>query len=135
MKDGADFFIPKGDMWRYFEKADNFDRDWTNYDISHWYDWYWYEYHIEYSFSDFTVHLIYMHNGVLKGMMIPKKDATYHRIIFEMWLGDPHDDEEEDEEEDERAIPGYDIVLVSFLISVVSIVSAIKIKKSKKTKE
>ncbi|MFX0187315.1 MAG: PPC domain-containing protein, partial [Candidatus Hodarchaeota archaeon] len=29
MKDGADFFIPRGDMWRYFEKADNFDRDWT----------------------------------------------------------------------------------------------------------
>jgi len=135
MKEGADFFIPSGDIWRYLQKADNFDGDWTGYDISHW-D-YWGEYHIEYRFNDFTVELVYFHTGILKGMMISKNYAT-NRRIFEMWYGEPNDEDEDEEDEDEnqnRSIPGYDIILIPFIISIVSIVSAIKIKKSKQKKE
>ncbi|MFX1394611.1 MAG: hypothetical protein ACFFAH_13680, partial [Promethearchaeota archaeon] len=132
MKGGVDFFIPSGDLWRYFEKADNFDSDWSSYNIESWYDWG--RYNIKYSFNDFTVHLVYFPTGVLSGMMIYKNYASYESI-FEMWLGDPPDEEEEEEdEEEERSIPGYDIMLIFFVISAISIIYAIKMKKSKKNK-
>ncbi|MFX1453397.1 MAG: hypothetical protein ACFFCM_21360, partial [Promethearchaeota archaeon] len=120
-----------GDLWRYFEKADNFDSDWSSYNIEYWYDWG--KYNIEYSFDDFNVNLIYFPSGVLSGMIIYKNYGSHERI-FEMWLGNPPEEEEEveNEEEEGRSIPGYDIILICFIISALSIVSAIKIKKSKK---
>ena len=135
MKKGSDLFIPGGNIIQYLRRADNYDGDWgyNEYNIEHWYESYWNEYSIEFCYDDFRVHLIYMANGVLKGMMIHKNYGSMERV-FEMWLGEPYDDEddEEDEEEEKRAVPGYDVIIMISLISLLSLITAIKMKKTRK---
>jgi len=137
MKSGGGFFIPSGDIMTYLSRADNYDQEhWDSpYDIHHWHDPRWNEYSIEFCYDDFRVHLNYNPNGILNGMMIEKKIDKYSsQRIFEMWQGEPYeenDDEDEDDEE-KRAVPGYDPIIILSLVSVVSIIMAKKIKKSKK---
>jgi hypothetical protein len=132
MKAGSDNFIPNNNIVQYLQCADN--TDWfNNYNIEHWCDPYWNDYSIEYFYGDFRVRLMYMANGVLKGMEIDKIDVYWERV-FEMWLGDPIDDDGDEDEEDEekRAVPGYDLLIMISLISFISIITAIKMKKSRK---
>ena len=131
MKAGSDNFIPNNNIMQYLQRADN--TDWfNNYNIEHWCDSYWDDYSIEYFYGDFRVRLMYMSNGVLKGMEIDKIDGNWERV-FEMWLGEPFDDGGNEEEETEkRAVPGYDLLIMISLISFVSIITAIKMKKSRK---
>ena len=134
MKGGGDFFIPSGNIMQYLERADNYDEYWgpNDYDIEHWYETYWNEYNIEFCYDDFRVHLKYMSNGVLLGMMIHKNYGNMERV-FEMWLGEPYeDDDDEDDDEERRAVPGYDLLII---ISCMSVVSAIMVKKIKKSKK
>jgi len=135
MKGGNDFFIPSGNVMEYLGRADNYDGYWTatnGYNIEHWYESYWGEYSIEFCYDDFRVHLKYRSNGVLEGMII-HKNFNGERI-FEMWRGEPYEDDDEDDEDDEerRAVPGYDPLIIISLVSVVSIIIVKKIKKSKK---
>jgi len=127
MKDGANFFIPSNNIWRYLDRADNYDW-YNNYDIHHWGDPRWNEYNIEFCYDDFRVHLTYSENGLLMGMNIHENDGNK---VFEMWRTDYGKEDEEEDEGEKDAIPGYDLPIVVILVSIVSIIYAIKIKKSR----
>jgi len=127
MKDGANFFIPSNEIWRYLDRADNYDW-YNNYDIHHLGDPRWNEYNIEFCYDDFRVHLRYSENGLLMGMNIHENDGNK---VFEMWRTDYGKEDGEEDEGEKDAIPGYDIPIVVILVSIVSIIYAIKIKKSR----
>ena len=130
MKAGANFFIPSNNVWKYLDRADNYDW-YGNYDIHHWDEPMWDEYNIEFCFDDFRVHLTYSSNGILQGMRIHKNYATSNELIFEMWRTDYGKEPDEEDEDEKDAIPGYDIPIVVILVSIVSIIYALKIKKSR----
>ena len=129
MKDGANFFIPSNNVWKYLDRADNYDW-YGNYDIHHWDEPMWNEYNIEFCYDDFRVHLRYSSNGILQGMRIHKNYAS-NELIFEMWRTDYGKEPGEEDEDEKDAIPGYDIPIVVILVSIVSIIYALKIKKSR----
>ncbi len=123
----SNFFIPSNNIWRYLDRADNYDW-YNNYDIHHWGDPRWNEYNIEFCYDNFSVHLTYSENGLLMGMNIHENSGNK---VFEMWRTDYGKEDEEEDEGEKDAIPGYDIPIVVILVSIVSIIYAIKIKKSR----
>ncbi|MFX1445183.1 MAG: PPC domain-containing protein [Promethearchaeota archaeon] len=134
MKSNGGFFIPSGDIMTYLRRADNYDGEhWdSKYDIHHWYEPKWNEFSIEFCYDDFRVHLNYNANGVLNGMTIQKNYDNYERI-FEMWRGEPYEENKnEKDNEERRAVPGYDPIIIISLVSIISIIMVRKIKKSKK---
>ncbi|MFX1258367.1 MAG: hypothetical protein ACFFAN_10945 [Promethearchaeota archaeon] len=140
-KNGIDFFIPSNDIYGYLERADNVDIYTTDdkYNIHHGYESEWDEYWIELVYDDFRVDLKYGGDGVLRGMMIHENDAIGQNI-FEMWLKSIDDNgEDEGKDEDDNGpenlyvtIPGYDLIVLFSLISVMSLIIGIRFKKIRK---